>query len=265
MRDGHVEAPFPERFGFRSGARGTQTSRTIMLAELRALLDATPAGASKAEYRAAIVESNVLGKKTAATRRLTAQRLGELYGLDPDVTLFRLLRVFWDAEPEGRPLLALLCAAARDPLLRLTAGPILKTPPWGQLAPATLAEAVAEAFPDRFNPATLHKIARNAASSWTQSGHLTGRGSKRRGRPVVTAGATAYALALGYLTGVRGSLLLNTFWTKLLDAPAERITALAVEASRRNWLNYRQAGSVIEVRFPGLLTAAEEEALRGED
>jgi hypothetical protein len=92
-----------------------------MLAELRILLESHPAAATKAEYWTSITEGNIVGKKIGSTRRLSAQRLSELYGLDPGVTLFRVLRFFWDLEDTGRALLAFLCAIARDPLLRLTA------------------------------------------------------------------------------------------------------------------------------------------------
>ncbi|MBL8798550.1 MAG: hypothetical protein JNM56_31935 [Planctomycetia bacterium] len=255
----------PDCFGFRSGARGTHSSRTIMLAELRLLLASRPATASKAAYRSAIIEDNVLGKKTVTTRRLTAKRMGELYALDPQVTVFRLLRHFWDLDQEGRPLLAFLCSSARDPLLRLTAEPIFQANEGDVVPKESLEKAIDEAAPNRFNPAIAQAIARRASSSWTQSGHLTGHVIKKRSRPAVTPANAAYALVLGYLTGARGQMLLNTVWTQLLDVPIERVAALAAEASRRGWLNYRQVGKVIDIQFPDLLTAAEKEMLRGQD
>ena len=69
-------------WGFRSGERGTHTSRTIMFNELAYLLDAVPGGVSREDYADAVMENNYLGKKTAATRKLSFQRLTELYGLD---------------------------------------------------------------------------------------------------------------------------------------------------------------------------------------
>jgi hypothetical protein len=72
-----------------------------MLAELTTLLAYGPASASKAERRSAIVSENVLGKKTTSTRKSTAQRLCELYALEPSVPLFRLLHVFWKDDPAG--------------------------------------------------------------------------------------------------------------------------------------------------------------------
>src|SRR5579872_4710645 len=117
------------RVGFRFGAKGTHTSRTLMLSELTAALAAAPEGATKADYSATIVEGNCLRKSTSATRRLTNQRLGELYALDPRVPIFRVLRHLWAVEELGHPLLALQCAIARDPLLAATVTPILSMRP----------------------------------------------------------------------------------------------------------------------------------------
>jgi len=255
----------PEHWGFRQGERGTHTSRTIMLAELRLLMAATSAAATHNEYRQSIVEHNVLGKRTASTRKMSAQRLTELYALNPKVCLFRTLSRAWDTDPAGRPLLALLCAAARDPLLRMTAGTVLAAPVGTVVTTKDIEPALAEAAHGRFNASILNKIARNAGSSWTQSGHLVGRNNKKRMHPAVTPAATAYALFLGHLCGVRGQLLFSTFWAKLLDARFEQLSSLAFEASRRGWLNFRRAGSIIEVSFPGLLTRDEQRMLDEQD
>jgi hypothetical protein len=67
-----------------------------MLADVQTLLASVPPARSKETYRRAILDDNVLGKKTAATRRASAQRLSELYVLDAAVACFRLLRFFWD-------------------------------------------------------------------------------------------------------------------------------------------------------------------------
>ena len=55
--------------GFRRGDVGTHSSRTLMLAELSALLDVVPANASDDEIAAAVRQGNCLGKSTASTRR----------------------------------------------------------------------------------------------------------------------------------------------------------------------------------------------------
>jgi len=228
--DGGEDAVLPTHLGFRTGERGTHTSRTIMLAELRALLSAVPDQARRETYLHAVIEENVLGKRTGATRKLTAQRLSELYGLDPAVPLFRVLSELWDLDESGRPLLACLCANARDPLLRLTGPVVLNASEGGTVSKHEIGEAVAEATGDRFNPAICEKIARNAASSWTQSGHLSGRSRKVRTPATATPAATAYALVLGYMTGARGQGLFQTYWTRLLDRSPVQMDALA-----RHW------------------------------
>lgn len=235
----------------------------MMLPELGTVLDATPDDASLTAFRAAITEENILAKKTASNRRLTAQRLAEIYGLDPTVQLFRHLRFFWARDEAGRPLLACLCANARDPLLRMTAQAVLAARPGEVVTRVELEEAVEAGAPGRFNPTIRNKIARNALATWTQSGHLEGRRSKTRRRPVVTPANTAYALLLGYFCGARGPMLFGTFWTGLLDASIERLHALTAEASRREWLDYKRFGKVVEVNFNGLLTQREKDVLRG--
>jgi hypothetical protein len=232
---------------------------------LRDLLAARPASATRQEYLQAVLDENVLGKRTLTARRNTAQVLGELYALDPGVTVFRLLRHFWDLDAEGRPLLALLCAATRDPLLRRSAEAVLRARPGEPFAPAALTASVDDSAPDRYSPAVRQAVASRLTSSWAQAGYLSGVRIRHRRHPVATPANLAYALAIGYLQGVRGRSLLTSFWARLLDRTEEERERLASEASRRGWLNYRQAGSVVEVRFPGLFTPAEEELFRGQD
>src|SRR5258706_242781 len=84
-----------EELGFRLGHKGTPKSRTMMLEELSTLLRVTDPKATRADYVKALVENNCLGKHTVSTRRLSLQRMTELYALDANVPLFRLLRQFW--------------------------------------------------------------------------------------------------------------------------------------------------------------------------
>jgi len=211
------------------------------------------------------MDDNVLGKRTLATRRESYERLGWLYALDPGVVIFRALRFFWQRDQEGQPVLALLCASARDPLLRMTANTVLKTPLEETLSSSAMEEAITLGAPGRFNEATQVKIARNAAASWTHAGYLRGHREKVRVRPTITPATVAYALALGYLAGASGQILLTTFWARLLDTPRDQMTSLAAEASARGWIAYRQSGQVIEVRFPSLLTPGEQEVRREQD
>ncbi len=240
------------RSGFRLGAKGTHTSRTIMFPELSATLDMTPSTASRDEYAAAIIDANCLGKSTAATRRLTNQRLGELYALDPQVPLFRVLRRLWEGDEAGRPLLALQCALARDPLLAATAAPVTELPPGGEFQRDAVRGALRIAVGDRLNEATLEKVIRNAAASWSQSGHLEGRTFKRRRRVNATPACVAYGLYLARLAGFRGVQLFTSGWVSVLDCTPSRARELAVEAKRIGLIDLHAVGDVVDISFTPL-------------
>ena len=250
-------------WGFRSGDRGTHTSRTIMLDELSHLLDAAPGEATREDYDAAVIEDNCLGKRTAANRKLSFQRLSELYGLNARLILFRVLRDLWRRHETSRPLLGLLLALARDPLLRATAAVVIQTPFGHEFARQAMKDTLSDAVVDRLNESTLDKVVRNAASSWTQSGHLRGRGRKTRRRVQPTPAATAYALLLGFAVGRRGRFLFETPWAAILDASPDELIDLSVDAKRLGLLDLKQSGSMIDVSFSKMFTGKERDLIHG--
>lgn len=162
-------------------------------------------------------------------------------------------------------MLAVLCACARDPLLRMSATATLQTPVDTVVTAQDFRDAIGAAAPDRFSAKTLRSIGSNLYTSWAQSGHLNGGKVRRRAHPVISPEATAYALVLGRLSGARGPLLFSTFWTALMDTSRGTLYDLASVASRRGWIDFRRAGSVVDVGFPKLLKPEEEEALRESD
>ena len=232
---------------------GTHLSRTIMLTDLRRLLAALPASADAFAYRSAVVDENLLLKPTVSTRKISLNRLRELYLLDPRVLLFRALSDLWSDDREAQPLLALLCAMARDPLLRASAELIIALPLGEPVTPQQLTQVVSMAFPDRYSPASLRSMGKNLASSWQQAGHLSGRRAKIRARAHCRPNAVVYALLLGYLQGARGAALFQTLWARLLDLPLHALHTQAQAAAQRGWLEYRRAGDVVEVGFRHLL------------
>jgi hypothetical protein len=250
----------PESLGFRQGTSSVHTSRTMMLNELSLVLEHVGPKAKADEYVSAIVEQNVLGKPTQTTRKRTAHRLLELYALDQTRPVFRLLRHFWTADASARPMLAILAATARDPLLRESTPFVVGILVGADVMPTQISQHLSEKYPGRFKPTTLLSTAQNLASSWTQAGYLTGKVNKKRTRPVVTPVVVTFALLLGYLCGLRGKMLLDTIWTRMLGRKPAEIADLATEASRQGWMNYKAAGSVVEITFPGLLTPQEEKA-----
>ena len=223
-----------------------------MAADLAKVLAATPSSGRRSAYAKAVIEDNCLGKATAATRKLSLQRLSELYGLDPDLHLFRVFRRLWDVQEEGRVLLALLMAIARDPLLAATVQPIIAMQVGTELQRGQVREALMQLTDDRFNPSILDKVVRNTASTWTQSGHLVGRTFKRRRRVEATAPAAAFALFLAYLTGFRGADLFGSGWFAILDCAPQRARELALDAKRIGLLDLRIAGEVVELNLDRL-------------
>jgi len=203
--------------GFRVGSKGTHSSRTMMLAELTSVLNAVPPDGSRKDYADAVIDANCLRKPTISTRRLSLQRLSELYALDPDVPIFRILRLLWDADPVSRPQLAILAALARDPLLLATAQAIVPLAEGIEMPRKSMAEGLREKVADRLSDATLDKVIRNTASSWSQSGHLSGRTFKIRRKIQPTPRAVAFALFLGVGSGFHGEELLASGWIRTLD------------------------------------------------
>ena len=242
-----------EELGFRFGDKGTHTSRTMMLVELVQVFASTPAEAGREDYAEAIIEGNCLGKPTASTRRLSNQRIGELYCLDPAVAVFRVLRRLWDFDSSQDPLLPLLCAIARDPLLASTVEPVIQLEPALDFNREKTRRAIRASVGDRLSDRTIDKVVRNAASSWTQAGHLEGRTLKVRRRVTPTARSVAYALFLGYAVGFRGNELFSSGWLEVLDCPPSRSRDLALEAKRLGFIDLRLSGDIVEIDFDRLL------------
>lgn len=258
-----LKADALSRFGFNFNKGSVHTARTIMLEDLKLLLlHVNTPDASKADYLKAIEDDNCLGKRSGETRKLTARHLVELYSLDLSVIIFRTLRYFWERDPEGQPLLALTCAYSRDTLLRMSA-PLILQHTSGEIVSREALEAhIEKKFPDRFSKATLKSLAQNLNSTWTKSGHLTGKVKKVRSTARATPGSVSYALFLGYLSGVRGEELFRTEYTSLLDCPIDRSIELAEDASRRGWIVFKRVGNIMEILFPNHLTEKEREWMR---
>ena len=223
-----------------------------MLAELDELLNALPQDTSHTAYTEAMISDNTLGKATVASRHHSRQHLRELYGCDPRLPLFRVLRRLWAVDTPGQPLLALLAALARDPVLRATAPAVLPLPTGAELVRSTFIEVIRAGTGDRFKESVLDKIARNAASSWSQSGHLQGRVRKLRRRIEPTPGSLAFAVWLGAQEGIGGPALLDSRWAQILDSTRAGLTEIGRRARRLGLIELRTGGGVFEVSADSL-------------
>src|SRR5258708_39491161 len=203
-------------YGFINEPVGAHSSRTMMLAELRLLLTACPQSASFEEYRSAIIDENVLLKKTVATRKVSFRWLRELYALDRKTLLFRALRDLWDEDAQAQPLLAMLSAVARDTLLRSTTERILAIPVGETVTREMMMDAVNVSFPDRYSPKTLKSTGKNIISSWQQAGLLSGKLHKGRVIAPCRPASVPYALLLGYLSVAKRESLFRPRRVRLL-------------------------------------------------
>jgi hypothetical protein len=231
-------------FGFRDGPRGTHSSRTMMLDELTLL--AASGGLAK-DVRKRVLEDNVLGKSTSSGRVLSLQRLKELYSFDATAPIFRVFARLVDRDPAALPQLALLMAIARDPLLRASARPVLGLVPGSQLMRDIVQSAIASVVGDRMNEAVLDKVVRNAASSWTKTGHLSGRTIKRRARVRPNPTAFAFALWLAQKAGFAGSAIFDNGWIAALDVSPDSARGLAERTHAAGLITFRRLGDGFEL------------------
>jgi len=236
--------------GIKLTGGGTHISRTIMLAELEAVLAAVPQGSLAEGYREAILQRNVLGKTTESTRQKTLRHLRELYVLDEQVPIFKLMRTLHALDPASLPLLAIQVAWSRDHLLRSTTPAVQEAAEGDRVETKALAQATLETFLDQYSELNINKIGRNSASSWTQSGHLAGRAKKIRKRIKPTVVAVTLALFLGDAAGYHGAAVFSNPWCRLLDLNPDRAKSMAFEAHRAGLINLRAVGEVVELSFP---------------
>ncbi len=205
--------------GDRSGE--TNTSHTIVIPALQQLLGSVDRHADADAYERAVLDQNVLGKDTSGARKRTLRYLRELYLLRPDSVLFRALRDVWTDEPNGQPLLAGLCALARDAVFRASSSVIFETDPGDEVTSADFAEAVENVFPSAYGGGNTGEDRSQHLLVLGQTGHLhaLARTDKVRSRPACTPATVAYALLLGHMEGARGAALFDTIWSRVLDHP----------------------------------------------
>jgi hypothetical protein len=233
----------------------------MMFLEMRALFRAMPLTVTKDEFAEAIVEENVLGKPTLSSRKKSLRHLFELYGMDTSKALFRVLWELGHTDLDSLPQLCLVCAYARDPQLRYSFE-LVRTLRLGEVLERPAMEQYLEiGFPGRFSPAMKKSMAQNVLTTWTFSGHLAGKRRKIRQAPEPRPISAAYAMFVGYLTGLRGQRLLESAYTSLVASNRPQLQAALSLASAKGMLSLKQAAGIVEFDFSNLLTPAEQALL----
>ena len=230
------------------------TSRTIMFTELEKVMDYSIEDDSYIHS----LSVNILGKKSADGIKKTTNFITKLYGFDIDSSQFKAFKHFWkSAEVKDKPLLALLYSIGNDYLLEESISVVADT----KLGEKVLIEKIEQNIelynPNRYSQNTLKSMAQNIASSWKQAGFITGKVKNIRTQPEISYSILAFAFFLAYIDGERGDFILSSKWVKALFLNETKLRELAIEASKRDLLQYQYGGNVTSISFSYLLNKLE--------
>lgn len=232
----------------------TVSARTIMVAELEALLDAVPGfGVTFDEYQRAILEDNCVNKPTLGSRKDAVNRLRRLYGLDFSDQVYCVFHKLWSRSKEARPLLALQRTWITDQLVRASADYFLSLKPGDEVTPEKTSTWVKSHYGNYYSDASVRSIGRSLNSCWYQAGFVEGVSQRTRRNAVVTAENVAFAMYLGYLDGKDGAGLFETRMTALLDISGTQMITLAEVAARQGLIKFKHIADVMEIGFEPLI------------
>jgi hypothetical protein len=237
---------YPIQYGFCESI-GSHSSRTIMLQEIELLFQNIPSDASFNTIKDAIINENILNKKSISGRNKTFSFLKRMYGLDDSIPLYRVFRYLFTHYEKEHPTLTLLYALARDKSLRISADYILSLDCGTQARKDDLIQTLTQNLDGSFTDKTLKSMAENLLSSWTQSGHLIGKGKKNRTKSTSGPASFTFALYLGTLIGLGGVMLMRSPFISILDLSDTERDELFHSASVMGLISYKSAGGVIEI------------------
>ena len=199
------------------------------------------------------LNQNIANKKTKNNQDKTTGFLKQLYEFNLAYSPFRFFKYFWQvSEKSDKPILTLLYAIRQDYLLAESYTVVASTKLGSTVAIESIKENVQAQHPNSFSDNTKRSLAQNIASSWKQAGFITGKVRNIRTQPVIGYHVIAFALVLAYLNGERGDYILSSKWAKALCLSDGQLRELAIEAARRDLLQYRYAGNVTAIAFTNI-------------
>lgn len=226
------------------------TARTMMFLELSRVMDFS---AENDTYLEAM-GNNVFGKRSQDNVRKSSHLLTQLYQFDVTRTKFKAFKTFWlDCDEPERAHIALLFAVNNDYLLAESVQVIAHCKVGEKVKVETLMENVEKYHPNRFTESTLRSVAQNIASSWKQAGFIKGKVKNIRSQPAIGYKVVAFAMFLSFLDGERGDFIMHSKSVSALCLGESKLRELAIEASKRDYLNYQYAGSVTAISFDNIL------------
>jgi len=204
------------------------------------------------------LNQNVINKNTKSALKESIRHLKTLYSFDINDPSFKGLKYFWQiSEEKEKPILALLYAIGRDYLLAESISVISNTKPGEKATIDKLEENVRSFHTSKYSDITHKSISKNIASSWKQAGFITGKVKNIRTQPDIGYNIIAFAFLMAYLNELRGDFILTSKWVKALSLSDNIVRELAVEAAKRDLMQYQFAGNVTAISFNSLFKKLE--------
>ena len=226
------------------------THRTIMFSELAKVMDHGIEGDNYLD----LIHDNVINKATKSGISHTSRYLKRLYDFDSSVPQFIAFKHFWrNSEEKYKPILAILYALGNDFLLAESIPVMNDTQIGKKVTVESLENNIENHYPQKYSENTRRSSAQNIASSWKQAGFITGKVKNIRTQTDITYLVVAFSFLMAYLNGIRGDFILKSNWVKALSLDEKTIRSHAIEAAKRDLLQYQFAGNVTSITFTNLL------------
>jgi len=200
------------------------------------------------------LKQNVISKATQSGITKTSRYLKSLYDLDASQPQFMAFKHFWSiANERDKPILALIYAIGNDYQLKNSIPVINNTEIGKKVTVESIESNIENLYPQKYSANTKRSMAQNIASSWKQAGFITGKVKNIRTQPEINYLVLTFAIFMAYLNGLRGDFILTSDWVKALTLDERTIRSLAIEAAKRDLLQYQYAGSITSITFKNLL------------
>ncbi len=252
-----IDRSLTDRLGF--SRSGVLSSRSVMLPELRHLMAMAPADSDTATLQRLVVDEDALHKPSAANRIKTFAFLRRLYGLNPQLPLYREFTRLCHLSPNDTTVLASSLAFAREPVLRACAEMVVATPIGQPLGREDFEAWVRQHAPGRYTHTMYVSFSHNLYASFFQLGFLgdaVGKARIRKRRNVRPASA-AYAAFLDWLSGLNGLALLTGPFSLTLELSKDEHIAHLSAAGQQGLMRVAHAGGVLQLDFSAWLRPGE--------
>lgn len=226
------------------------TARTMMFLELSKVMDFS----SDSDNYGESMRNNVFGKKSQDGIKKTSNFLTQLYGFDKSLPAFIAFKYFWlECDRGERALISFVFALSNDYLLQESISVVANCKAGDKVAIEAMMENIEKFHPKRFTDNTLRSVSQNIASSWKQAGLITGKVKNIRTQLDISYKVVAFAMLLSFLEGDRGDFIMQSNCVSALCLNDTKLRELAVEASKRDYLQYQYAGSITSISFDKLI------------